>query len=271
MSISEELYQVALRTRPRMQPELLIIGAQKSGTTALYQMLARHPQVRCPVRKELDFFASDEDYAQGMDHYLAHFPRKPFRHIRRITYEASPSYLYFAEQCAPRIAKALPRAICVALLRDPVKRAYSAWNMYRGFKGNPRLDHLHDPRSFQQAVDDELAGLPANANHKYLLRGKYAGQLATYLEVLHKDKLFVHSYKDLKKEPASLVNDLCTALDIEPLPADHPAFSLKAGVLPYKERLDEGLAKELYQYFAPEMIKLREVLGYDLDIMEGHG
>lgn len=271
MSITEELYQVALSTRPRMRPELLIIGAQKSGTTALYQMLARHPQVRCPVRKELDFFAHEEEYAQGMEHYLAHFPRKPFRLIRRITLEASPSYLYAAERCAPRIAQALPSAICVALLRDPVKRAYSAWNMYRGFKGNAKLDYLHDPRSFQQAVDDELADRSSNGNHMYLDRGKYAGQLATYLKVLREGKLFVHSYKDLKKKPAALVNDLCTALDIEPLPADHPAFSLKAGVLPYQERLDEGLAKELYQYFAPEMIKLREVLGYDLDIMEGHG
>src|SRR5215208_8528317 len=102
----------------RPLPDFLILGAQKAGTTALYAYLRWHPQITGPSFKEVSFF--DRHYARGERWYRAHLP------MRRssIVGEASPSYLF--HPLAPeRVAQMLPNARLVALLRNPVDRAFS--------------------------------------------------------------------------------------------------------------------------------------------------
>lgn len=259
------------RIRPRMSPSLLVIGAQKAGTSALFNMLAQHPKAAAPSVKELDFFSDDAAYTKGMAHYRSLFPAIPAKSFGHFTFEASPSYLYYAGRTAPRIAKDLPGVICMAILRDPVKRAFSAWNMFRDFKDNPKRGHLHDPRSFQQAVEDELAGRTEHAYHCYLARGCYAEQVRQFKTVLPQGMLLIRSYKTFKHDPAGVVAEVCEALGQDPLPAGHGAFSLKANTRPYTDKLDPVLAKELYQYFAPSLNELKQVLGHELDLLESYG
>lgn len=251
-----------------MQPELVIIGAQKSGTSALFKILSNHPQVLPPTEKELDFFSSNEDYTKGISFYLNHFPRKRFRPLRRITFEASPAYLWYAERSAPRIAHDFPKMLCVAILRDPVKRAYSAWNMYRDFLHDPKRAHLHDPRTFAQAVDDELAGRTQHQYHKYLARGHYAEQLTKYYNNFPREQVQVYSYLHLKKQPETMVNEILNILRLPNMPKEVDLLNIRVNVRSYPEKMDRGLTAELYQYFAPEMQRLRMVLGHDLEILE---
>lgn len=257
--------------RPRMLPSLVVIGAQKAGTSALFAMLSKHPLIAAPKTKEIDFFNDDKAYGQGLRYYRSFFPAIPLRKRGYITVEASPSYLYFAAKAAPRIAKDLPRANCLAILRDPVKRAYSAWNMYRDFKGDPKYGHLHDPRSFTQAVEDELAGRTQLPAHRYLARGLYAGQIAQFKTSLPDQNLLVRSYLSLKNNPDAFVNDICMHIGVPPLPKGQSISHVRANSRSYPEKLDPGLAKELYQYYSAELDQLRNVLGYELDILEYHG
>lgn len=259
------------KVRPRMTPSVVVIGAQKAGTSALFKMLSRHPKAAPPAIKELDFFNRNEEYAKGMGHYRAQFPPIPAKSFGHFTFEASPSYLYFAETCAPRIAKDLPGVLCVAILRDPVKRAYSAWNMFRDFKGNPRHGHLYDPRSSAQAVKDEMEGRTEQRAHMYLARSHYAQQIAAFQAHFPKDQLWIRSYWDLKRDPRAFVNELCRHLHLPPMPAEVDLSSIKANKRLYTAPLDPGLAAELYRHFSSEMEKLDHVLGYHLDILEGHG
>ena len=253
-----------------MRPALLIIGAQKAGTSALFNMLAAHPQVIPPVRKELHHFEQEETYTQGMEHYLSHFPVKPLRSRNSITLEATPAYLFFSSVTAPRIAQDLPEALCLAILRDPVKRAYSAWNMCRDFAKKPHPNGLPEFRSFPQAVEDELAGRTTDHRHKYLLRGHYADQIADFKQHIPLEKMLVRSYLQLKRDPASLVNELASLLGLSAVPADHPMFTIRSNRRPYPEPLDPVLASELYRYFAPELARLNAVLGNSLEIIEEH-
>lgn len=253
----------------RMKPRFIIIGAQKAGTSALFNMFIQHPQLARPSRKEVHFFNKDEAYAKGMAHYLSHFPVQPVR-TRQYTFEATPAYLFFAERTAPRIKQHLPEVTCIAILRDPVKRAYSAWNMFRDFKGDPQRGHLHDPRSFRKAVEDELAGRTEHVYHHYLARGHYAGQITRFQAHFPPHKLLVRAYPDLKRDAGAFVQDLCGRLGLPPMPKDREMAKVRANARTYTEKLDPGLAKELYQYFEPELRKLREVLGYELDILEQH-
>jgi hypothetical protein len=254
-----------------MTPALVIIGAQKAGTSALFEMLSGHPKAAVPGAKEMDHFGNDTEYAKGMRHYLSRFPAVPMKSFGHFTFEASPSYMFDSDECAARIARDLPNAVCVAVLRDPVKRAYSAWNMYREFKGNVKLDYLHDPRSFSQAVEDEIAGRTTVLWHKYLLRGCYAEQMMQFKEHIAPERLLVKSYKDLKRDPVNFLAGLFDAINVAPLPAGHKAFNTRANQRSYPAPIDPGLAVELYRYFAPEMVKLRTVLGVELDILETNG
>ncbi|MBK6409424.1 MAG: sulfotransferase [Flavobacteriales bacterium] len=265
-----ELFNRGINRPTRIRPSFIIIGAQKAGTSALFQMLAKHPDILAPGTKEMHHFDVEGSYAQGMGHYLSRFPvRSIWR--RYITFEATPSYLFHAEKVAPRIKKDLPETTCVAILRDPVKRAYSAWNMFRDFKNDAKRAKLHDPRSFQQAVEDELAGRTRHEHHLYLARGHYAGQIAHFKAHFPEDRLIIRSYLDLRKNGDAFVNGLCGSLGIAPMPQARSVEQVKANTRAYTEPLDPGLAKALYQYFAPEMLKLRDTLGYDPEILEGHG
>ncbi|MBK9174800.1 MAG: hypothetical protein IPM46_00380 [Flavobacteriales bacterium] len=63
---------------PRMSPKLIIIGAQKAGTTTLFDLLSQHPKVIPPAVKEIDFFSSDDQSGAGLTAYWKSFPRRPW-------------------------------------------------------------------------------------------------------------------------------------------------------------------------------------------------
>ena len=78
----------------RIAPSFLVIGTQRSGSTALYRHLAAHPRILSPLRKEVHYF--DFQYAKGRAWYLAHFPgiqKRITGNYRTITFEASPYYM----------------------------------------------------------------------------------------------------------------------------------------------------------------------------------
>jgi hypothetical protein len=252
--------------RPRLVPSFIIIGAQKAGTSALFKMLARHPQVLAPEVKELHFFDNDTNYAKGPAHYRAQFPLVP-RGGGKVTFEATPAYL-FAERAAERLHAHLPDARLVAILRDPVKRAYSAWNMFRDFANNPVHGHLHDARSFAQAVEDELSGREVPWEHRYLARGHYATQLRRYFDLFGRDRVLVVPYRDLRDDPQAVLQRVCAHTGLQPHAFDPQALRTKDNVRGYPEPLDPVLAERLYAYFAPHADALRALLGTDIDLNE---
>ena len=124
-----------------MTPSFLICGGQRCGTTSMYRALAAHPVVlKAVLHKGVHYF--DTSYDRGMDWYRAHFPlqRNADKLTERYgvpaqTFESSPYYMYHP-QAAARIARDLPQARLVVLVRDPVERAYSQHHheVARGFE-----------------------------------------------------------------------------------------------------------------------------------------
>lgn len=126
-------------------PDFLIIGAQKGGTTSLYTYLCQHPRVVGASRIEVHFF--DLAYDKGWWWYRSHFPVHVFRRGERIvTGEASPYYI-FHPLVPERVRKDLPNVKLVAILRNPVDRAYSH---YQHVRRNGR-----EPLSFEEAIERE--------------------------------------------------------------------------------------------------------------------
>lgn len=214
-----------LTQRARALPDFLVMGTQKGGTTSLFKALARHPEVVPPVTKEIHFF--DRHWQRGLAWYRAHFPVR-WSLGTRLTGEASPSYM-FAPGVAARSARSVPGVRLVALLRDPVDRAWSHYRMMRrmGREQRPFLRALEEEPDLLAAAEQALADdpdrdVPAFWRHSYLARGDYLAQLRR-LERHHGDEhLLVLRSEDLFADRREALGDLADFLDLEGL-ADQPA------------------------------------------------
>ena len=112
-----------------MKPlDFLIIGAQKSGTTSLFKYLNQHPDIAMPADKEAPYFTNDELYSAGWQHYLGNYFTGYDQELLWGT--ASPQYMSDL-RAAERITRDLPNTRLIAILRNPIERAYSHYLMQK--------------------------------------------------------------------------------------------------------------------------------------------
>lgn len=251
--------------RPKLLPSIVVVGAQKAGTSALFTMLASHPKVVPPRIKELDFFGNDEHYAKGIAWYKRLLPAKPWQGEGFVTLDATPGYLPHP-LAAQRIRNDLGDVLIAMVLRDPVKRAHSDWNMFHQFKGHAKYAHLYDPRSFEQAVEEELAA-SAPSTH-YVDRGHYAAQVRRYFEVFGRERVLVFGYPQFKRDAASIYVAIERAAGLPARTATQAPKRTKANVRSYEAPLSDSMRQRLVEHYGPHTTELRTLLGYALDLDE---
>ncbi|MEQ8969621.1 MAG: sulfotransferase domain-containing protein [Coleofasciculus sp. C1-SOL-03] len=253
----------------KSKPDFLIIGAQKAGTTSLYRYLSQHPQImENKTWKEIRYFDLPENYSQGFGWYLGHFPSK-FSKGNKLTCDASPSYLYF-----PHIPKLIKQDLgtikMIAVLREPVSRAYSAWQMYHSFSDNPNenLKAIADERSFAEAIEQELnpESNTAKYPYDYIDRGKYVEQLENYYNYFDRDSILVLNVAQFRKNLETVLNYVCDFLNIENFPENeinnfnnqkHNTGKYKFSKTPE----DQEKMELLKSYFTPFNERLYTLLG----------
>ncbi len=178
------------------KPCFVGIGAQKSATTWLYDILADHPGVSLSEQKELDFFSYRFDC--GYQWYERQFPAHG---EGRITGEVSPSYFHTAD-VPERIRAYAPDMKLILFLREPVQRAIS------NHKHEVRIGHLQgDDLSFE-------AGL-AN-NPLYIDQGLYATHLERWLDVFSREQLLIVLFDDVVARGAEVAGEIYRFLGIDP-------------------------------------------------------
>ncbi len=247
-------------------PSALIIGAQKGGTTSLFNYLVQHPDVLPPLGKEIHYF--DLHYDRGLRWYRGRFP---YRHrLRRgaLTLDASPYYL--AHPQAPRrAALLLPAVKLIALLRNPVDRALSHYqHEVRG--GRETL-------SFAEAIEREpgrLAGeeerLRSDPDYysyhhhrfSYTRRGLYGGQLRQWAEHFPRAQLLVLQSEWLFRDPAGATASVQRFLGLSPAPAARYEPFLQGT---YAREMAPALRARLAAYFEPHNRELYRWLGKEFD------
>ena len=214
MRIGGEARDAGVPKRPRL-PNFLIVGAAKSGTTTLASHLSKHPDVYVPPAKELYFFERDELWDKGPDWYAEQFASAG---DAIAVGEATPGYMFYPWS-VERIAQLLPGVRAIVCLRDPVERAYSHYLHW--------ADRMwFEPRSFGEAVEDELAaGADEVAAHDprrsppyfaYLARGKYLEQLERLAGALGRDSVHVLLLEDLQADPGGTFSAICSFLGVDP-------------------------------------------------------
>lgn len=255
----------------RALPDFIVIGAQKSGTTALYDYLSQHPACVPALKKETHFF--DVHHARGLGWYRAYFPLKrdmqrvsDAHGTRAITGEATPYYL-FHPHVRQRIHAVLPGVKLIVLLRNPVDRAYSHYQH--------QVQRGREPLAFEQAIDEEInrtardrAAMqsdphanPSRVRHySYLARGVYADQLAQWLGYFPRERLFVASTEDLRADTAGVFGRVLEFLGLPPFDLGEYPLVFKGS---YGDMQPETRAR-LHAYFAPHNQRLYDLLACDL-------
>lgn len=179
-----------------LAPQFLGIGAQRAATTWLYQVLRHHPDVFVSEKKEVHYF--DENYDRGPDWYLDHFSAAPPNRLRG---EITPNYLD-CPAAAGRIAHDLPNVKLFAVLREPVSRAKSSYELLR---------HRFPGKSFAEACE------PGG----YLVDlGLYAKHLGRFYQLFDAAQIHIILYDDLQAAPQKILIGLYDFLGIshQPLP-----------------------------------------------------
>jgi Sulfotransferase domain len=260
-----------LTHRARMLPAVLIVGAQRSGTTSMYRTLSQHPAVLKAVwHKGVHYF--DTDYARGLGWYQAHFPlRSRARRATQatgtppVTFESSPYYM-FHPLAAERISRDLPGVKLLVLLRDPVERAYSAHahELARGYETEPFARALElEPSRLAGEVERIMAD-PAYVSHAhqhqaYRARGQYVEQLERLAGRFGRDRIHVVDSSDFFTAPEPVYKGVLDFLELPQL--GHPAFE-RHNARPRSPMPDE-LRGALTEHFRPYDARLASWLGWE--------
>jgi hypothetical protein len=198
----------------RMNPGLLICGAQRCGTTSMYQALRQHPAVLRPVGRKGVHYFDDVAYLKGPLWYRAHFPlvASGRRLARRsgepaLAFESSPYYL-FHPAGARRIAQSLADVRVLILVRDPVERAYSAYTheRARGYEDQPfeRALELEADRlagEEERLLADDSYVSRAHRHQAYVARGHYIVQIERMIGELGRERVHVVDADDFFADP----------------------------------------------------------------------
>ncbi|MGI8726293.1 MAG: sulfotransferase family protein, partial [Solirubrobacterales bacterium] len=185
-------------------PNLIIIGAQKCGTSGLHYYLSLHPEVSMSNPKELNFFIAERNWPRGLEWYSRHFdPRATVRG------DASPNYTSFPNHTGvpERMKEVVPEARLIYIVRDPVERIAAHWvHNYakRREKGSMRETLLHP-------------------NTSYVSRSKYYMQLRHFLDHFPSEQILVLDNSDLRDDREATLRRIFEFLGVAP-DFSHPKF-----------------------------------------------
>src|SRR5688500_7402276 len=185
----------------RAGPRLMIVGAPKSGSTALFHYLADHPDLRGHVHREMPFFGRDDEFARGWGHAVEKYYPPSVEDAPLIAKHTMAMYDPVAMR---RIVDATP-AIVVAVLRNPVPRAYSHFNY-------ARLRGWEDAATFEEGLAREsgrsVSSPPQARDMQYVGNGIYAPHVGTLLDVVPLERLRIYLSDDLRRGALEICTEL---------------------------------------------------------------
>ncbi|HET6478751.1 MAG TPA: sulfotransferase [Actinoplanes sp.] len=256
----------------RMTPTFLICGGQRCGTTSLYRALAEHPVVlKAVLHKGVHYF--DTNYQRGPAWYRAHFPLQ--RSADKIgerygvtvqTFESSPYYMYHP-QAAARIARDLPDARLIVLVRDPVERAYSqhhhevarGYERERDFGAAMALEPARLHRQEDRLTEDPDYYSFSHQHHAYRARGEYARYLNVLAQHVGRERIHVVESERFFADPEPVYDEVCGFLGLPSYP-ERPEFE-RHNARPRQSDLDPALRRELQDRYLPHDEALTSWLG----------
>ena len=237
------------------QLDFIVAGAQKCGTTALHYQLEKHPQIALPDKEELHFFDDEERFARGVNYQDLHDSfRPPSRAV--VAGESTPAYLYW-QPAMERIWNYNKEIKLIILLRNPVDRAFSHWNMQRE-RGYDTLDFL-DAIKAEEQRQKEAAPLQSR-RFSYVGRGLYGAQLERVFRYFPREQVKVVRSEDLRSDFAGAINSIFAFAGAEPL---RNIRNKERNPIPYERDIMKEERNAVLQLFEEDITRLEKLLGWD--------
>jgi len=270
-----------------MKPDFLCIGAQKAGTTWLYQALRQHPQVRMPPIKEIHYFdRGKRPYAFDLLAKDAPTRRRFLRWLRDglrssragwsealwnirffclprsdrwyaalfpprgdlLAGDITPGYARMGQDKVAHVQRLLPDAKIIYLLRDPLDRAWSQAAMYfRQYHGSASIAAVA-PDTLRRFIFD-----PYN-----LRNGDYHQTLTTWQVFYPRDKILLVCHDEIDHDPGEALRRIYAFLAINDSHSVVPANSSERVYTQPYPNLPTDLAAELARHFYPSLLRLHE-------------
>jgi hypothetical protein len=242
-------------------PDFIIGGAPRSGTTWLYELLDRHPDVYMakPVKPEPKFFLVDHLYEKGLQFYSDTWFAQAAEW--QLAGEKSTDYLE-SRAAAERIAHDLRYVKLVFILRDPADRAYSnyLWTRMNGIETEDFETALRlEPERERTLPEKWKFARPFS----YFSRGLYADLLAEYFARFRREQMLILRFEDIDQRPAVLADRLHRFLGVEPRPDDVDGLGVINPSENRGETLNAASRRQLMARYADSNRRLAEMLGPD--------
>jgi hypothetical protein len=191
----------------------MIVGAPKSGSTALFQYLADHPDVRSHVHREMPFFGRDDEFAQGWQHAVTkYFPPS----VGDAPLVAKHTMAMYDPPAVRRIVETT-QALVVAVLRNPVPRAYSHFHY-------ARLRGWEDAATFEEGLAREpgraVSSPPQARDLQYVGNGVFAPHVRTLLDTVPPERLRIYLSDDLRQDARGISAELFDLAGLSPYEPD---------------------------------------------------
>lgn len=228
--------------------KFLGIGAQKAGTTWLYEMLTQHPDISFPLHKEVHYW--NRAYpGQAVEDYLSNF-----QHPTLCEGEITPAYAFLNLKVIKEVYRHQPELKIIYIIRNPIDRAWSSAKMALG-----RAEMQFHEASDQWFIDH------FNSRGS-LLRGDYEACLRNWKAVFNDNQLLVLNFDEIKHAPDEFLSKCCqhlgvkefNALQLDLMKTDRAVFST------LEQNLNKNLHTQLFKLYHEKIIKLEDYLDMDL-------
>ena len=256
MNMLKRYLKLVTTSLKNIKVNFIIGGTQKGGTSALDAYLRTHPEICMANRKEVHFFDNETNFRNKRVNYLKYhsfFNPKPHH---RLVGEATPIYTYW--QDAPkRIWQYNPSMKLIVVLRNPVQRAFSHWNMER--------DRDADKLEFWDAIQREQErckeALPYQHRvYSYVDRGFYTEQLRRIWRFFPEDQILILKNEDLWNEPKVTLNKVCNFLQLS---CFKHVDKMKIHCRPYVSSMSSQERAYLLKIYEHEIKALERMLEWD--------
>ena len=194
--VTDKVASSVVSLSAKRPPDFIGIGAQKAGTTWIYEKMRQHPGIAFPAGKEVHFW--DKHISRGIPWYFSRFGAVPDKLAGDIT----PAYSILPRRCIERLLAACPDTHFFMVLRNPIDRAWSLAKMNAGhlldtanslgFEGQPGL-------KFDEIGDDWF--IRQFNMHGSLVRGRYDFCLENWFSVVPPEQLLILDFDELRSEP----------------------------------------------------------------------
>ena len=209
----------------RILPDFLVIGVGRGGTTSCFHYLSQHPSIIGSAYDEIGFF--DENFHLGLNWYRSMFPTKFLKKkiVKKfgkcLTYDVTPAYIR-KPWAARRIKELFPEIKLIALLRNPVDKAYSHYNSKMQVEGDTKT-------TFEEMIEEDIKMIEKFENTNSIIddeyfrnyieksplgRGLYAQQLKIWFELFDPKQILILTSEELSTETNKAMNKIFQFLDL---------------------------------------------------------